>query len=74
MQKYRITKLLLLLLVFTLIITGCKKEVQQPPVIPTLVYMETITQQDTPFKAEYVGITEGSKSVEVHTVHVSKAL
>ncbi len=65
MQKYRITKLLLLLLVFTLIITGCKKEVQQPPVIPTLVYMETITQQDTPFKAEYVGITEGSKSVEV---------
>ena len=38
---------------------------KRQPVIPTLVYMETITQQDTPFKAEYVGITEGSKSVEV---------
>ncbi len=65
MQKHRITKVILLLFVLITVISGCKKEVQERPVMPIMVYTEVVKQQDTPFKAEYIGITEGSKSVEV---------
>lgn len=66
MKKQRITKVLLMLIVLTAFFSGCKKQEEQPKTMPpTIVSLMTVEQKDTPFRAEYVGITEGSKAVEV---------
>lgn len=66
MRKHHIFKVILLTALLTLIFTGCKKEEVQPqPTPPAVVSLMTVEQKDVPFRAEYVGITEGSKAVEV---------
>ncbi len=53
-------------MVYCFLFIGCKKEEQaQRQEIPTVVGIMTVEQKDTPFVVEYVGITEGSKSVDV---------
>ena len=66
MRKHHIFKVIVLTAVLTLIFTGCKKEEAKPqPMPPAVVSLMTVEQKDVPFRAEYVGITEGSKAVEV---------
>lgn len=66
MRKHHIFKVILLTALLTLIFSGCKKEQPAPQQIrPTVVSFMTVEQKDVPFKVEYVGITEGSKAVEV---------
>ena len=66
MRKHHIFKIIVLTAVLTLIFTGCKKEEAKPqPMPPAVVSLMTVEQKDVPFRAEYVGITEGSKAVEV---------
>ena len=67
MQKNRIAKVIPLIIFSLILFAGCKKEVQQAQrtETPAIVELMTVEQKDTPFVVEYVGITEGSKSVEV---------
>lgn len=67
MHKNRIAKVIPLVIFSLILFAGCKKEVQQAQKqeIPAIVELATVEQKDTAFKVEYVGITEGSKSVEV---------
>lgn len=66
MRKHHILKLIFLLMIFTFIFSGCKKEEAAPQAMPpAVVSLMTVEQKDVPFKAEYVGLTEGSKAVEV---------
>lgn len=66
MRKHHIFKVILLSVILTVIFSGCKKEEEKPRAMPpAIVSMMTVEQKDVPFKAEYVGITEGSKAVEV---------
>ena len=66
MHKNRIAKVIPLVIFSFLVFSGCKKEEQtQKTETPAIVELMTVEQKDTPFVVEYVGITEGSKSVEV---------
>ncbi len=66
MHKNRIAKVIPLVIFSFLVFSGCKKEEQtQKTETHAIVELMTVEQKDTPFVVEYVGITEGSKSVEV---------
>ena len=65
--KFLSTILLLLMLVLQTVVTGCKKKEQQAPAERPAPVVEamTITSKNIPIDNMYVGIVEGSKSVEV---------
>lgn len=66
MYKSSVSKVFLSLLLLTIFITGCEKKQQvEKKVLPQKVKLMVVEKKDTPFDALFVGITEGSRAVEV---------
>lgn len=66
MYKSSVLKVFLSLLLLTIFVTGCEKEQQvEKKVMPQRVKLMVVEKKDTPFDALFVGITEGSRAVEV---------
>lgn len=66
MYKSSVSKVFLSLLLLTIFVTGCEKKQQvEKKVLPQKVKLMVVEKKDTPFDALFVGITEGSRAVEV---------
>lgn len=66
MYKSSVLKVFLSLLLLTIFVTGCEKKQQEAQTTPPpFVEMMVVEKKDTPFDAVFVGITEGSRAVEV---------
>lgn len=66
MYKSSVLKVFLSLLLLTIFVTGCeKKQQEEKKVMPQRVKLMVVEKKDTPFDALFVGITEGSRAVEV---------
>lgn len=66
MYKSSVSKVFLSLLLLTVFVTGCEKKQQAERTMPPQkVEVTVVEKKDEPFDALFVGITEGSRAVEV---------